>query len=180
MKLALITSVLMLVATAVNAEVFDPAAYGLAPARSPVEKAPEPPFTCEFLRNAVEGPKKVWKCSDGKTRYSEVNMWPSLEESSADLPEGYVKTKDVPDLNNLESGVLMSMETVVDLEECYRSGRHRRCERFSVPSFTHLMAADREECLRLAEGIAVQQYKSYRRHGVPVSISYRCGNDDSF
>jgi hypothetical protein len=53
---------------------FDPVKHGLAePSRGMILR--DPGMTCTFLRNAVEGTKKVWTCDDGSTRYGDRDVW---------------------------------------------------------------------------------------------------------
>ena len=152
---------------AVSAENFDPRKYGLVPDETLSSgSVAAAGFTCEFLRDAVEGPKKVWQCSDGTQRYAETNLW----------ARGGTKTEErevfeeIPDIE-LDGGILLTIEAVATLKDCTKSG----CRRYPKPSFSYLRVKDREECDRVAPGLAARQYVRYRDLGVPVRISFDCG-----
>lgn len=151
----------MTLSTAASAEDFDPAKFGLVP------EAETKDNYCVFLRNAVEGNKKVWKCTDGTTRYGETNIWGK---------DGVPRSPEPPEdmTIHIEDGVLLTVEVVADKEECHRSGRHRHCERYSVPDFSYLMTDSRAECEHMAPRLAARQYIVYRDLDVPTKITFKC------
>jgi hypothetical protein len=150
-----------MISTSAMAEDFDPVKFGLTS-----EHAEEPTY-CSFLRNAVEGKNKVWKCSDGSVRYGETNIW-----GADGVP---TPTKPPEDLAILiDDGVLMTVEVVADQKECRRIGKHHHCDRYSVPTFSYVMTENWGQCEHMAPRLAARQYISYRDLGVPVKITFKC------
>lgn len=157
----------ILLSSAAMAEDFDPTKFGLSP-----EPAEDKKY-CWFLRNAVEGKNKVWKCSDGSTRYGETNIWGV---------DGVPRRPEPPEdmTIQIDDGVMMTIEVVADHTECHRTGKHRHCDRYSVPTFSYVMTKTREQCEHMAPRIAARQYIAYRDLGVPVKITFKCeGNTDA-
>lgn len=161
------TSIWLLVAaisaaSPATAEVFDPSEFGLVTTDEASGQF------CHFVRNAVEGSKKVWACSDGTTRFHEENIWGS---------DGIAKTREKPksDMSvSVEDGSLMTVTVMADRERCYRSGRRSHCERYLLPSVSYLMTDSKSQCEHLAPRLAARQYVMYRDLGVAVEITYGC------
>jgi hypothetical protein len=143
------------------AEDFDPEKFGL------VAKNQNKENYCIFLRDAVEGRKKVWKCTDGSMRYGDTNIWGK---------DGVPRQPEPPEdmAIKIREGMLLTVEVVADKEECYRSGRHSHCERYSVPNFSYLMTEDKVQCEHMAPRLAARQYIVYRDLGIPTKITFKC------
>ncbi|MCV9964105.1 hypothetical protein OIU34_19675 [Pararhizobium sp. BT-229] len=161
MKRTALAILAMTLSTAALAEDFDPAKFGLVP-----ETGTESNY-CVFIRKAVEGKSKVWKCSDGTTRYGETNIWGI---------DGVPRKPEPPEdmTINIDDGVLLTVEVVADQKECRRAGKVRRCSRYSVPDFSYLMTDSRAQCEHMAPRLAARQYIVYRDLGVPAKITFKC------
>lgn len=120
----------ILLSTPAMADDFDPGKFGL------LSESAEKKQYCWFLRNAVEGKSKVWKCSDGSTRYGETNI-----RGIDGVPRRPEPPEDMT--INIDDGVLMTVEVVADRTECHRTGKHRHCDRYSVPTFSYVMTENR-------------------------------------
>ena len=177
MKRTAVALLSILLSTAAMAEDFDPGKTGLGS-----ETVGDPMF-CQFLRNAVEGKKKVWQCVDGTTRYGETNIWGV--DGVARRPEPRERTVFGPPEDTtieLEAGALLTVKVVTDQTECYRTGRHRHCDRFSVPTFSYLMTKDEVQCEYIGSRIAARQRAVYSDLEVIVKVTFECegGDTDDF
>ncbi|MBY3432882.1 hypothetical protein HFN89_01660 [Rhizobium laguerreae] len=178
MKRTAIAILVSVAAATTHAEVFDPEKFGISKFEEALPKLkPQIAFYCEFLRSAVEGKEKVWTCSDGSTRFGDKNVWGEKPVEARPVVSPPKVTQD-PSIR-LTSGVLLTLKTVSNPEECYRSGKYRYCERFKVPTFSYALMTAKAQCDYLAPRLAARQYVEYRDLGVPVTITFDCeGNED--
>jgi hypothetical protein len=149
---------------------FDPVKHGLAePSDKQVYR--DPGLNCTFLRNAVDGPKKVWSCDDGSLRYGDSDVWsrpgdPKVEDKAV---EPFDQTISIPDHS------LMTITTWINNRYCHRVGAKRRCNGREVQSLSHMLVPmGREECLKLAEKIAYRDYIAAMAVDDRIRISYHC------
>lgn len=164
----------ILLSTPALAEDFDPGKSGLL-SESDGER-----MFCRFLRNAVEGKKKVWECADGTTRYGETNIWGVDGMARRPEPREEMVVEPIEDTTiKIADGVLLTVKVVTDETECYRTGKHRHCERFSVPTFSYLMVKDEDQCEYMAPRIAARQRTVYRDLEIPVTVTFQCEGDDT-
>ncbi|NTF23551.1 hypothetical protein G6L37_34840 [Agrobacterium rubi] len=154
---------------------FDPLKHGLAdPEPGIVRHHPDPGLSCTFLRNAVEGPQKVWSCNDGSTRYGGSDIWShpgdvvSAPEKPAEVDQDFDPSVSVPGHS------FMTITTWLNNRYC-SGGKGRSCSGRQIQSFSHmLIPGDAASCLVLAEKIAYQQYVTAQVRESRIRISYDC------
>lgn len=157
-RFPLVLSAVIMASVATAAE-FDPSQFGL-PGR------PDPVY-CSFWKNAAEGSKKFWKCSNGKVYFGEKNIWGIDGEPPLPTPpeDPTIKLKD---------GVLLRVRTVADRPYCEQKGRRHYCSTYFTPSFNYLMTSGTDQCEYLGPRIAAQEYVKYRELSIAVKIEWDC------
>lgn len=151
---------------------FDPVKYGLAEPSGQVIRR-DPGLTCTFLRNAVEGTKKVWSCDDGSTRYGDANIWGRPADP---VPETEtVVEKDFDPRISVPGHSFMTVTTWINNRYCHRSGKTRSCSGREVQSFSHMLVPlDHAECMKMAEKIAYRDYLTAQQADDRIRISFDC------
>lgn len=149
---------------------FDPVKHGLAdPSREMIRRGPV--MTCTFLRNAVEGTKKVWSCDDGSTRYGESDIWSRPEASVSETTE----TVEFDPSINVPGHSFMTITNWINNRHCQRAGKMYTCSGREVQSFSHMLVPlDHDACMKMAEKIAYRDYVEAQQADDRIRISFDC------
>lgn len=150
---------------------FDPVKHGLADPSGEVIRR-DPGMTCTFLRNAVEGTKKVWSCDDGSTRYGDRDVW---SRPADPVPESE-KVDDDFDLSIKVSGhSFMTITNWINNRHCHRTGNLHTCSGREVQSFSHMLVPlGHDACMKMAEKIAYRDYVAAQQVDDRIRISFDC------
>lgn len=160
----------MMIAGPALAVDFDPVKHGLAEPGATVVR-PDLGLSCTFLRNAVEGPNKVWSCDDGKIRYGSSDIW---SRPGDPVPEETQDTEDFDPRISVPGHSFMTITTWLNNRRC-SYGKTRSCSGREIQSFSHMLVpGDEASCLKLAEKIAYQQYVTAQMTELRIQISYDC------
>lgn len=168
--LAVAVGLLALFAVA-NAADFNPEKYGLVEPDAPYYK-PHAGLECTFLRNAAEGTKKVFQCSDGSQRFGDKDVWsyPALKAPEPEKPE--IANFD-PEVT-LPGYSYLTLTTWINNRHCWGS-KPGKCHGREVQSFNHMfLPADHATCMIMAEKIAYQEYVAANVSRERINVSYEC------
>lgn len=150
---------------------FDALKYGLVePSQYAIHR--DPGLVCTFLRNAVEGTKKVWSCDDGSTRYGDKDVW---SRSADPVPETETVEEDFDPRISVPGHSFMTITSWINNRHCHRTGKLLSCSGREVQSFSHMLVPlDHGGCMKMAEKIAYRDYVTAQQADDRIRISFDC------
>jgi hypothetical protein len=171
-KVIAVAACLLVLPATVSAVDFDPYKHGLVKPDGYTYFKPDPGLDCKFLRDAAEGAKKVFQCSDGSQRFGDSDVWsrPALKAPEPEKAE----IKDFHPEVSLPGYSFMTITTWIDNRYC-RSSKHGRCRGREVQSFSHMFVpVDYAACMIMAEKISYQEFLQLDQSRDRINISYEC------